>query len=39
MFANAGLWPARTPDINPLNFYVCGNLKQFVYTAEFPDEA
>lgn len=26
------LWPARSPDLNPLDFYFWGHLKQIVYT-------
>jgi inhibitor of nuclear factor kappa-B kinase subunit alpha len=26
-----GLWPARSPDLNPCDFYLWGNLKQKVY--------
>jgi inhibitor of nuclear factor kappa-B kinase subunit alpha len=25
------LWPARSPDLNPCDFYLWGNLKQKVY--------
>jgi hypothetical protein len=27
-----GLWPARSPDLNPCDFYLCGNLKDKVYS-------
>jgi inhibitor of nuclear factor kappa-B kinase subunit alpha len=38
-----GLWPARSPDLNPCDFYLWGNLKQKVYktnpnTIEEPKE-
>jgi inhibitor of nuclear factor kappa-B kinase subunit alpha len=26
-----GLWPASSPDLNPCDFYLWGNLKQKVY--------
>jgi len=26
-----GLWPARSPDLNPCDFYLWGNLKDKVY--------
>jgi hypothetical protein len=26
-----GLWPARSPDLNPCDFYLWGNLEQKVY--------
>jgi hypothetical protein len=26
-----GLWPAHSPDLNPCDFYLWGNLKQKVY--------
>jgi hypothetical protein len=40
---SCGLWPARSPDLNPCNFYLWGNLKQKVYetnphTIEEPKE-
>lgn len=25
-------WPARSPDLNPLDFYFCGHLKDIVYS-------
>jgi inhibitor of nuclear factor kappa-B kinase subunit alpha len=27
-----GLWPARSPDLNPYDFYLWGNLKDKVYS-------
>jgi hypothetical protein len=27
-----GLWPARSPDLNPCDFYLWGNLKDNVYS-------
>jgi hypothetical protein len=38
-----GLWPARSPDLSPCDFYLWGNLKQKVYktnphTIEEPKE-
>jgi hypothetical protein len=27
-----GLWPARSPDLNPCDFYLWGNLKDKVYS-------
>ena len=27
-------WPARSPDLNPLDFYVWGRAKELVYTEE-----
>jgi hypothetical protein len=27
-----GLWPARSPDLNPCYFYLWGNLKDKVYS-------
>jgi inhibitor of nuclear factor kappa-B kinase subunit alpha len=36
VFANRlisrGLWPARSPDLNPCDFYLWGNLKDKVYS-------
>jgi inhibitor of nuclear factor kappa-B kinase subunit alpha len=29
---SCGLWPARSPDLNPCNFYLWGNLKDKVYS-------
>jgi hypothetical protein len=29
---NRGLWPARSPDLNPCDFYLWGNLKDRVYS-------
>ena len=26
-----GLWRARSPDLNPCDFYICGTLKSKVY--------
>ncbi|KAJ4431746.1 hypothetical protein ANN_20350 [Periplaneta americana] len=31
-------WPARSPDLNPLDFYLWGHLKQLVYGADIPDQ-
>jgi inhibitor of nuclear factor kappa-B kinase subunit alpha len=28
-----GLWPARSPDLNPCDFYLWGNLKDKVYSS------
>jgi hypothetical protein len=28
-----GLWPARSPDLNPYDFYLLGNLKDEVYSS------
>jgi hypothetical protein len=28
---SCGLWPARSPDLYPCDFYLWGNLKQKVY--------
>ena len=25
-------WPPRSPDMNPLDYYVWGNMKDFVYS-------
>ena len=33
MFANT-----RSPDLNPLDFYLWGHLTQQVYSADIPDE-
>lgn len=30
-------WPARSPDLTPLDFYVWGTLKTKVYSAPIPD--
>jgi inhibitor of nuclear factor kappa-B kinase subunit alpha len=27
-----GLWPARSPDLNPCDFYLWGNIKDKVYS-------
>jgi hypothetical protein len=27
-----GLWPARSPDLNPFDFYLWGNLKDKIYS-------
>lgn len=32
-------WPARSPDLNPLDFFVWGHLKTIVYRTEIADEA
>jgi hypothetical protein len=29
---SSGLWPARSPDLNPCDFYLWGNLKNKVYS-------
>jgi hypothetical protein len=29
---SGGLWPARSPDLNPCDFYLLGNLKDKVYS-------
>lgn len=31
-------WPARSPDLNPLDFYFWGHLKQLVYTTPIETE-
>lgn len=31
-------WPARSPDLNPLDFYVWGQMKQLVYSTPVVDE-
>lgn len=31
-------WPARSPDLNPLDYYLWGHLKQYVYSVPIPDE-
>jgi inhibitor of nuclear factor kappa-B kinase subunit alpha len=28
-----GMWPARSPDLNPCDFYLWGNLKDKVYSS------
>ncbi|KAJ4434108.1 hypothetical protein ANN_16428 [Periplaneta americana] len=30
-------WPPRSPDLNPLDFYVWGHLKSLVYSSPVPD--
>ncbi|KAJ4428021.1 hypothetical protein ANN_24035 [Periplaneta americana] len=30
-------WPPRSPDLNPLDFYLWGHLKSFVYSSPVPD--
>ncbi|KAJ4449872.1 hypothetical protein ANN_01278 [Periplaneta americana] len=30
-------WPPRSPDLNPIYFYLWGNLKSFVYWSPVPD--
>lgn len=30
-------WPARSPDLTPLNFYLWGEVKQLVYATEYSD--
>ena len=30
-------WPARSPDLNPLDYYVWGRAKNLVYTEEIRD--
>lgn len=30
-------WPARSPDCNPLDFYLWGHVKSLVYTDSIPD--
>lgn len=32
-------WPARSPDLNPLDFYLWGHLKSVVYATPVPDVA
>lgn len=32
-------WPARSPDLNPLDYYLWGHLKQLVYAADVPNAA
>ena len=31
-------WPARSPELNPLDFYLWRHLKLLVYGADIPDE-
>lgn len=31
-------WPARSPDLNPLNFFLWGTIKDIVYRTEVRDE-
>ena len=31
-------WPPRSPDLNPLDFYLWGHLKALVYATPVPDE-
>jgi hypothetical protein len=31
-------WPARSPDLNPLDFYFWGHIKQLVYAEEIHNE-
>jgi hypothetical protein len=31
-------WPPRSPDLNPLDFYLWGHLKTIVYTAPVDNE-
>ncbi|KAJ4427803.1 hypothetical protein ANN_25456, partial [Periplaneta americana] len=30
-------WPSRSPDLNPLDFYLWGHLKSLVYSSPMPD--
>lgn len=30
-------WPARSPDLNPIDYYVWGHLKSLVYAQPIPD--
>ncbi|KAJ4450783.1 hypothetical protein ANN_02213 [Periplaneta americana] len=30
-------WPPRSPDLNPLDFYLWGHLKSLVYSSPVPD--
>ena len=30
-------WPARSPDVNPLDFYLWGRLKSFLYSSAGPN--
>ncbi|KAJ4435026.1 hypothetical protein ANN_23599 [Periplaneta americana] len=30
-------WPPRSPDVNPLDFYLWGHLKSLVYSSPVPD--
>ena len=30
-------WPARSPDLNPLDFYLWGRLKSLVYSSAVPN--
>lgn len=30
-------WPARSPDLNPLDFYLWGHIKQLVYSRPIPN--
>jgi hypothetical protein len=30
-------WPPRSPDVNPLDFYLWGHLKTLVYSNPTPD--
>ncbi|KAJ4425894.1 hypothetical protein ANN_27520 [Periplaneta americana] len=30
-------WPPRSPDLNPLDFYLWGHLKSLVYSSSVPD--
>lgn len=32
------LWPARSPDLNPLDYFVWGHLKQLVYAVEINNQ-
>ena len=31
-------WPPRSPDLNPLDFYLWGHLKSLVYSVPIVDE-
>jgi len=30
-------WPSRSPDITPLHFFLCGYIKDKMFSAPFPD--
>jgi hypothetical protein len=30
---SSGIWPARSPDLNPCDFFFCGSLRDNVYNS------
>ena len=36
-FIVPALWPAKSPDLNPVNYKICGKLQERVYRSRIRD--